>query len=121
MDGRASSRPMWAGSTGRTAGRRSWTSRIQELGDGWEVGDAFGTRKQRSLSEPYIGAFAGDAGRLQRDADGGRTNRIDLPAASTTEVMQRSSTAHPGSMPKDADPAGLSTLGALSAPGFTDK
>ena len=58
-----------------------------DSGTAWEVGYAFGTRKHVVLVRTDIRAFAGDAGDYNPMLTEAATTRIDLPAASTKEVI----------------------------------
>lgn len=58
-----------------------------DSGTAWEVGYAFGTRKPVVLVRTDFRALAGDAGDYNPMLTQAATARIDLPAASTTEVI----------------------------------
>jgi nucleoside 2-deoxyribosyltransferase len=58
-----------------------------DSGTAWEVGYAFGTRKPVVLVRTDVRALAGDAGDYNPMLTQAATTRIDLPAASTTEVI----------------------------------
>ena len=58
-----------------------------DSGTAWEVGYAFGTRKPVVLVRTDIRAIAGNAGDYNAMLTQAATARIDLPAASTTEVI----------------------------------
>lgn len=58
-----------------------------DSGTAWEVGYAFGTRKPVVLVRTDVRALAGDAGDYNPMMTQAATARIDLPAASTTEVI----------------------------------
>lgn len=53
----------------------------------WEVGYAFGTKKPVALVRTDFRAFADDAGAYNPMLTQAATARIDLPVASTTEVI----------------------------------
>ena len=58
-----------------------------DSGTAWEVGYAFGTRKPVVLVRTDFRALAGDAGDYNPMLTQAATARIDLPVASTTEVI----------------------------------
>ncbi len=58
-----------------------------DSGTAWEVGYAFGTGKPVVLVRTDFRALAGDAGDYNPMLTQAATARIDLPAASTTEVI----------------------------------
>jgi nucleoside 2-deoxyribosyltransferase len=58
-----------------------------DSGTSWEVGYAFGTRKPVVLVRTDFRALAGNAGDFNPMLTQAATVRIDLPAASTTEVI----------------------------------
>jgi len=58
-----------------------------DSGTAWEVGYAFGTKKPVVLVRTDVRAFAGDAGDYNPMLTEAATARIDLPAASTGEVI----------------------------------
>lgn len=58
-----------------------------DSGTAWEVGYAFGTRKPVVLVCTDVRALAGDAGDNNPMLTQAATARIDLPAASITEVV----------------------------------
>jgi nucleoside 2-deoxyribosyltransferase len=58
-----------------------------DSGTAWEVGYAFGTKKPVVLVRTDVRAFAGAAGDYNPMLTEAATARIDLPAASTTEVI----------------------------------
>ncbi len=58
-----------------------------DSGTAWEVGYAFGTSKPVVLVRTDVRALAGDAGDYNPTLTQAATARIDLPAASTTEVI----------------------------------
>jgi nucleoside 2-deoxyribosyltransferase len=58
-----------------------------DSGAAWEVGYAFGTRKPVILVRTDLRALAGIAGDYNPMLTQAATARIDLPAASTTEVI----------------------------------
>lgn len=58
-----------------------------DSGTAWEVGYAFGTRKPVVLVRTDFRALAGDAGDYNPMLEQAATARIDLPAATTTEVI----------------------------------
>jgi nucleoside 2-deoxyribosyltransferase len=58
-----------------------------DSGTAWEVGYAFGTRKSVVLVRTDFRALAGNAGDYNPMLTQAATIRIDLPAASTTEVF----------------------------------
>ena len=58
-----------------------------DSGTAWEVGYAFGTKKPVVLVRTDIRALAGKAGDYNPMLRQAATARIDLPAASTTEVI----------------------------------
>jgi nucleoside 2-deoxyribosyltransferase len=58
-----------------------------DSGVAWEVGYAYGTRKPVILVRTDIRALAGDVGDYNAMLTQAATARIDLPAASTTEVI----------------------------------
>ena len=58
-----------------------------DSGTAWEVGYAFGTRKPVVLVRTDVRAYAGDAGDYNPMLTQAATARIDLPAASTEEVI----------------------------------
>ena len=58
-----------------------------DSGTAWEVGYAFGGKKPVVLVRTDIRALAGDAGDYNAMLTQAATARIDLPAASTTEVI----------------------------------
>jgi nucleoside 2-deoxyribosyltransferase len=58
-----------------------------DSGTAWEVGYAFGTKKPVVLVRTDFRALAGKAGEYNPMLTQAATARIDLPAASTTEVI----------------------------------
>ena len=58
-----------------------------DSGTGWEVGYAFGMKKWIVLVRTDIRANAGSAGDYNSMLTGAATIRIDMPAASTVEVI----------------------------------
>jgi nucleoside 2-deoxyribosyltransferase len=58
-----------------------------DSGTAWEVGYAYGTRKPVVLVRTDLRALAGDVGDYNPMLTQAATARIDLPAASTTEVI----------------------------------
>ena len=58
-----------------------------DAGTAWEIGYAFGTGKPVVLVRTDFRALAGDAGDYNPMLTQSATARIDLPAASTTEVI----------------------------------
>ena len=58
-----------------------------DSGTAWEVGYAFGTRKPIVLVRTDFRALAGNAGDYSPMLTQAATARIDLPAASTTQVI----------------------------------
>ena len=58
-----------------------------DAGTCWEVGYAFGTRKPIVLVRTDFRALAGDAGEYSPMLTQAATIRLDLPDASTTEVV----------------------------------
>jgi nucleoside 2-deoxyribosyltransferase len=58
-----------------------------DSGTAWEVGYAFGTRKPVVLVRTDFRALAGKAGDYNPMLTQAATARIDLPAASTTEII----------------------------------
>jgi nucleoside 2-deoxyribosyltransferase len=58
-----------------------------DSGTAWEVGYAFGTRKPVVLVRTDFRVLAGSAGEYNPMLTQAATARIDLPAASTTEVI----------------------------------
>jgi nucleoside 2-deoxyribosyltransferase len=58
-----------------------------DSGTAWEVGYAFGTKKPVVLVRTDLRALAGNAGDYNAMLTQAATARIDLPAASTTEVI----------------------------------
>ena len=84
-----------AGIFATDVGGIDWADRLVAIMDGpdpdsgtaWEVGYAFGTRKPVVLVRTDIRANAGDAGDYNPMLSQAAAVRIDLPAASTTEVI----------------------------------
>lgn len=76
-------------------GRIDWADGLVAIMDGpdpdsgtaWEVGYAFGTKKPVILVRTDFRALAGNAGDYNPMLTQAATVRIDLPAASTTEVI----------------------------------
>jgi nucleoside 2-deoxyribosyltransferase len=72
-----------------------WTDGLVAIMDGpapdsgtcWEVGYAFGTKKSIVLVRTDFRAMAGNAGEYNQMLTQAATIRLDLPAASTTEVV----------------------------------
>jgi nucleoside 2-deoxyribosyltransferase len=58
-----------------------------DSGTAWEVGYAFGTKRPVVLVRTDLRALAGDVGDYNPMLTQAATARIDLPAASTTEVI----------------------------------
>src|SRR6185369_4898082 len=58
-----------------------------DSGTAWEVGYAFGTKKPVVLVRTDFRAFAGNAGDYNPMLTQAATARIDLPAASTAEIV----------------------------------
>ena len=58
-----------------------------DSGTAWEVGYAYGTRKPVVLVRTDLRALAGDIGEYNAMLTQAATARIDLPAASTAEVI----------------------------------
>jgi nucleoside 2-deoxyribosyltransferase len=58
-----------------------------DAGTAWEVGYAYGTKKPILLVRTDFRAMAGSAGEYNPMLSQAATMRIDLPAASTTEVI----------------------------------
>jgi nucleoside 2-deoxyribosyltransferase len=58
-----------------------------DSGTAWEVGYAFGTKKPIVLVRTDLRAFAGNAGDYNPMLTEAATARIDLPSASTTEII----------------------------------
>jgi len=58
-----------------------------DAGTAWEVGYAYGTKKPIVLVRTDVRAMAGSAGEYNPMLSQAATMRIDLPAASTTEVI----------------------------------
>jgi len=58
-----------------------------DSGTAWEVGYAFGTKKPVVLVRTDVRAFAGNAGGYNPMLTEAATARIDLPSASTTEII----------------------------------
>ena len=58
-----------------------------DSGTAWEVGYAYGTKKPVVLVRTDIRTMAGDAGAYNPMLTQAATARVDLPAASTTEVI----------------------------------
>jgi nucleoside 2-deoxyribosyltransferase len=58
-----------------------------DSGTAWEVGYAFGTKKSIVLVRTDFRALAGPAGAYNPMLTQAATARVDLPAASTTEVI----------------------------------
>ena len=58
-----------------------------DSGTAWEVGYAFGTKKPIVLVRTDVRALAGNAGDYSPMLTQAATARIDLPAASTTQVV----------------------------------
>ncbi len=83
---RASSQPTRPGSLGRRPGRDHGRP-APDSGTCWEVGYAFGTKKSIVLVRTDFRALAGDAGEDSPMLTQAATIRLDLPAASTTEVV----------------------------------
>jgi nucleoside 2-deoxyribosyltransferase len=58
-----------------------------DSGTAWEVGYAFGTKKPVVLVRTDFRALAGNAGDYNPMLTGSAAARVDLPAASTTEIV----------------------------------
>jgi nucleoside 2-deoxyribosyltransferase len=66
---------------------RSWTAWDPDSGTCWEVGYAFGLKKWIVLVRTDTRALAGSAGDYNAMLTEAATIRIDMPAASTVEVI----------------------------------
>jgi len=81
-----------------------------DSGTAWEVGYAFGTKKPIVLVRTDFRPLAGIAGDYSPMLTQAATARIDLPVASTTQVISSSSTRLPESRPRDTDLSGCAHL-----------
>ena len=66
---------------------RSWMARTPDSGTCWEVGYAFGLKKWIVLVRTDIRALVGSAGDYNSMLAEAATIRIELPAASTVQVI----------------------------------
>jgi nucleoside 2-deoxyribosyltransferase len=80
---------MSVGSTGPMGWWRSWTAWDPDSGTCWEVGYAFGLKKVIVLVRTDIRTQAASAGDYNSMLTEAATIRIDMPAASTVQVIGR--------------------------------